>query len=437
MMQNRMNRTLHSMALLLIFLGTTALSQTTENFHPVMISSRSGQVDSGTRRLMVETFSEAIRQSSLKSLGQQIYGTSKESGFSGTSPAGPISTLRKMLINLDTILDDRISKIHGELRAPSSEKAENLLEFFWTSRSFGTKALPVNGSIFGMLFKVLSPNRIQGTHLVNPFAIQMGSQLISLETARDKDVPGGIASLADESMSAYSKLRDLNSGLWMPLYFRAGVAIDRDKKISSDFSVSLIPVGFTLPKETINDLSIESVTYNPKKENSDILHIRFQRSYDNTGALNGLPILKVNFGPLNKQTMESNVCTGDSCIPLVDSIPTINAVMTGNWFKVAFASVLSLNSFKMMISSLGIKLNSLEVDPASSELPVMVKTYTLGWKAIDNKRNIRPLNPLEAIQKSLIGDRVSEGLSNKIQPASQDAEKSINDALKKVTDLFH
>ena len=91
----------------------------------------------------------------------------------------------------------------------------------------------------------------------------------------------------------------------------------------------------------------------------------------------------------------------------------------------------------MMISSLGIKLATLEVDPASSELPVMVKTYTFGWKIIDTKRNVRPFNPLEAIQKSIIGERVSDGVSEMIQPASEKAEKSFNNAVKTVIALFN
>lgn len=425
------------MALLIACHSKLAWGQSTHNLHPIMVSSKGGQIDSATRNLMVATFSEAIRESSLKSLGQQFYGTSATSGFSGTSQAGPISMLRKTLLNFDMIMGEKVRQIHSRLKAPSTDAADNQLEFFWTSRTIGSKVLPVNGSLFGMLFKILTPSQKSGVKIENPFAIQIGSQLIAMEAAREQDVPGGTKSLADESKRAYSTLRNLNPGVWMPLYFKAGISINRDKTIISDFSVSMIPIGFTMPKDTMNDLSIDSVVYNPRMDYADVLHIRFQRAYEASNTPNSPAILKVNFGPLNTEDMASTVCTGDSCIERVDSIPTVNATMTGSWFKKAFASALSLNNFKMMIASLGIKLTSLEVDPDSSELPVMVKTYTFGWKIIDTKRNIRPLNPLEAIQKSLIGDRASEGISEMIQPASEKAEKSMNNAVKTVIQLFN
>jgi hypothetical protein len=295
----------------------------------------------------------------------------------------------------------------------------------------------VNSSIFGMLFKILSPSLSRDSRNDNPFSIQIGTQLISMETAREEEVPGGALSLVEEAKTVYSQLRDMNPGIWVPLHFNAGVSIDRNRKIGTDLSVSMIPIGFTLPKETMDDLSIESITYQPKKENCDILHVRFQRVYDESGAPNSPAILKVSFGPLNKLNLEGNVCTGDRCISRVETIPTVSATMTGSWYKKAFASALSLNNFKMMISSLGIKLATLEVDPASSELPVMVKTYTFGWKIIDTKRNVRPFNPLEAIQKSIIGERVSDGVSEMIQPASEKAEKSFNNAVKTVIALFN
>jgi hypothetical protein len=201
--------------------------------------------------------------------------------------------------------------------------------------------------------------------------------------------------------------------------------------------VSMIPVGFSLPKDTMDEISIESVIYQPKKENADILQISTQRTYSPSGGNTQPAIVQVSFGPLDPSTMTSSVCTGDACMPRLETIPTITAVMTGSWYKKAFASALSLNQFKMMISSLGIDLKTLAVDSSSSELPVMVKTYTFGWKTIDTKRNVRPFNPLEAIQKSIIGDRVSDGISGVIQPASDQAEQSINRSVKAIIDLFN
>jgi hypothetical protein len=426
-----------AITLLGLWIPSVALAQSTKNLHPVLITSKSGYVDPETRRILVENFSSAIRESSLKTLGQQFYGTDKSFGYSGSATPGPISSLRKMLVNMDLMMATRIRSIHHNLKAPATDNADNAIHFYWTTRTFGSKVLPINSSIVGMLFKILTPSPNKDSNAINPFAIQLGSQLMGLETAREAEIQGGMDSLAAESKSAYSQLRDLNQGAWLPLYFKAGISIDRTKTVKTSFMVSMIPVGFSLPKDTMDEISIESVIYQPKKENADILQISTQRTYSPSGGNTQPAIVQVSFGPLDPSTMTSSVCTGDACMPRLETIPTITAVMTGSWYKKAFASALSLNQFKMMISSLGIDLKTLAVDSSSSELPVMVKTYTFGWKTIDTKRNVRPFNPLEAIQKSIIGDRVSDGISGVIQPASDQAEQSINRSVKAIIDLFN
>lgn len=424
-------------ALLGLCWSVSGISQSTKNLHPVVVTSKSGVVDSDTRRILVENFSAAMRESSLKTLGQQFYGIDKTAGFSGTGNPGPISSLRQMLLNMDEIMANRTRSIHRRLKPSVTDYAENDLEFYWTSRNFGDKILPINGNLVGMLFKIMSPTPNRDSKNRNPFAIQIGKQLAEMESTREGDIPGGISTLASEAPQAYEQLRDLNPGAWLPLYFKAGVGIDRNKKVRIDFSVSMIPVGFSLPKDSMDDISIESVLYQPSKDSSDVLNIRMHRIFDENGASAAPAVLLVNFGPLDPSTMGSRICTGDNCIAQVGKIPTISATMTGSWYKKAFASALSLNQFKMMISSLGINVKTLEVDTSSSELPVMVKTYTFGWKVLDTKRNVRPFNPLEAIQKSLIGDRVADGLTNVIQPASDKAEQSINKSVKAIIALFN
>jgi hypothetical protein len=42
------------------------------------------------------------------------------------------------------------------------------------------------------------------------------------------------------------------------------------------------------------------------------------------------------------------------------------------------------------------------------------------------------LNPIEAIQKSFIGDSVSQGISAELKVAGDNAEKSMNETLKPI-----
>ena len=147
-------------------------------------------------------------------------------------------------------------------------------------------------------------------------------------------------------------------------------------------------------------------------------------------------LIKVNFGPLERGSTDANVCIGDACLNKADSIPTIHALMDAGWVKNSLAQTLSLNSMMILISSLGINIETMSVDPATSELPILMKTYTFGWKIIDSKRFTRPLNPLEALQKIMVGDQVSASFSSRLQAEGSNAENRVNESLQSIIDLF-
>jgi hypothetical protein len=55
---------------------------------------------------------------------------------------------------------------------------------------------------------------------------------------------------------------------------------------------------------------------------------------------------------------------------------------------------------------------------------------------VDTKRNLRPLNPIEAIQKSFISDSVSQGISAELKVAGDRAETSLNETLRPIIQLL-
>jgi len=88
------------------------------------------------------------------------------------------------------------------------------------------------------------------------------------------------------------------------------------------------------------------------------------------------------------------------------------------------------------VNSLAVKIDDMTVVGGNSELPLILRTQTWGWKVVDTKRNLRPLNPIEAIQKNLIGDSVASGLSSELKKAGDEAEQSLNAALKPIIEIL-
>jgi len=420
----------------LLVTPVVARGQAAGDFHPVVVTSSSGEIDPASQKILVETFSEVIRSSSLRSLGREFYGTSAKDGFAGVSSKGPIGLLRRALVSMDKEMADRVTAIHPKLKAPTTDAALSHMELFWTSRTMGSEVLGPNGDALGVLLKMLGPTVRKNDETMNPFALQLGEKAAKLHIATIDEVPGGRATLVNEARDAYSALRELNADAWVPLHLDSAIKIDKSKTITTRVAVTMIPVGFKFEKEKVGDFSIERTTYEPERDNRSVIRITFQRTYAADNRQRPPLLIKVDFGPLRLNGMDADVCIGDNCLKKDDSVPTIHALMDGGWLKNLFAKTLSLNQVKILIASLGINIEDLSVDPATSELPLLLQTYTFGWKVVDMKRNARPLNPLEAIQKALVGDQVNAGLSERLKTEGDKAETKINESLQAVVDLF-
>ena len=416
--------------------ASLSFGQQSGEFHPLVVTSSTGQIDLESQKLLVENFSEVIRSSSLRSLGREFYGTSSKDGFAGEGSKGPIGLLRKALISMDKDMAERVSKIHSKLQPPTSEAATNRMELFWSKRNIGSSALGTNGDSLGVLLKILGPSVRKGTQTTNPFALQLGEKAVNLQIGTMAQVPGGRGSLIAESREAYGELKQMNDKAWIPLHVESLISIDASKTITTKIAVSMIPVGFKFEKEKVGDFSIEATTYKPEMDNRSVIRIIFHRTYTANNSTRPPMLIKVDFGPLKADSTDADVCVGDACLRKVDGVPTIHAVMDAGWLMNFFSKALSLNRFQILISSLGINIEDLSVDAKTSELPMLLKTYTFGWKVVDMKRNTRPLNPLEAIQKTLVGDQVSAGLSDRLQTEGANAEKSVNQSLQTIVDLF-
>ena len=131
--------------------ASLSFGQQSGEFHPLVVTSSTGQIDLESQKLLVENFSEVIRSSSLRSLGREFYGTSSKDGFAGEGSKGPIGLLRKALISMDKDMAERVSKIHSKLQPPTSEAATNRMELFWSKRNIGSSALGTNGDSLGVL----------------------------------------------------------------------------------------------------------------------------------------------------------------------------------------------------------------------------------------------------------------------------------------------
>lgn len=419
-----------------LLMSAASFGQTSGDFHPVVITTATGEHDQESRRLLVENYSDVVRASALKSLGREFYGTSAKDGFAGVGSKGPIGLLRKTLITMDKDMADRVSRIFQQLKPPTTDTAVDRMELFWTQRDLGSSVLGKQSDSMALLLKILGPSVRSNNQTTNPFALELGRKAMNLQIATSDQVAGGRNGVVAEAKDAYASLRELNQNAWVPLHVDSLVMMDKEKNITTKLAVTMIPVGFNFEKERVGDFSIERTTYRTELDNRSVIRIFFQRTYGANNSNRPPLLVKVNFGPLKADSTEADVCVGDGCLRKVDSVPTIHAVIDGGWLKNAFSKVLSLNKIQILIASLGINIENLSVDPGTSELPMLLKTYTFGTKVVDLRRNSRPYNPLEAIQKTLVGNQVSAGLSERLAAEGENAEKKINESLQSVVDLF-
>jgi hypothetical protein len=144
----------------------------------------------------------------------------------------------------------------------------------------------------------------------------------------------------------------------------------------------------------------------------------------------------LNFGFAQKDSLAADSCICNDCLNREDKVQTIYARLNAGWLWNFLAGTLSLHEFKILVNSLAVDIAQMTVNGPGSEVPLIMRTQTWGWKVVDTKRNLRPLNPIEAIQKSFISDSVSQGISAELKVAGDRAETSLNETLRPIIQLL-
>lgn len=416
-----------------------ALAQDLGNFKPIIVTSSQGTIDRNSDKILIEVFSTALKTGALKTLGREFYGVGGES-FKGMGSKGPIGVMSRLLTQSDIDMADRLSQIYPSIKAPTSEMKTSTVDLLWTKRTFSTQTSSFQSNAMAVLLKMFLAE-IPSSKPVdrNPFKIQSASDLSGLQIVRLQDVSGGKASLVEETKELLKLVARESASTWFPIQLQAVVSINKERLISTRVSVSMKPVGFQTASKEAGDFVIDSMRYDPKSDPSSVMHTTFDRVYS-PRDINVRPrpasIVNLNFGFVVKDSLDSDICIGNDCLNRADKVPTIHARLNAGWLWNFLAGTLSLNEFKILVNSLAVNLEEMTVDGPKSELPIIMRTQTWGWKVVDTKRNLRPLNPIEAIQKSFISDSVSEGLSNELKVAGDNAEKSLNQSLKPIIQLL-
>jgi hypothetical protein len=328
---------------------------------------------------------------------------------------------------------DRLAVIFSNIKPPVSDAKTSNIELFWTKRSFATQASSRHSDALGVVLKMFlseSKNSDQ-----NPFALKTTGNLASIQVVREADIPGGKPSLLAESREFLTVLARENSKTWFPTQIQATISINREKLVNTRISVSMKPLGFQTGTKDAGDFVIESLKYEPSIDPSNLLQAVFARNYspaDSKLTSRPAPIVNLNFGPAKKESMDADVCIGNDCLQRLDKVPTVYARLDAGWLWNFLAGTLSLHEFRILVNSLAVDIDRMAAVGDTSELPLIMRTQTWGWKVVDTKRNTRPLNPIEAIQKSFIGDSVSQGISAELKVAGDNAEKSMNETLKPI-----
>ena len=419
--------------------GHQTFAQISGNFKPVIVTSSQGAIDRNSDKILIEVFSTALKMGALKTLGREFYGVGGES-FKGSGSKGPIGVMSRLLTQSDLDMADRLSQIYPSIKAPTSDIKTSTVDLLWTKRTFSAQPSSFQSNAMAVLLKMFLAEIPSSKPIDrNPFKIQAATDVTGLQILRLQDVSGGKASLIEETKELLKLVARENQSAWFPIQLQAVVSINKERIISTRVSVAMKPVGFQTASKEAGDFVIDSMRYDPKADLSSVMQATFDRVYS-PSDINVRPrsasIVNLNFGLAAKDNMDADICIGNDCLNRADKVPTIYARLNAGWLWNFLAGTLSLNEFKILVNSLAVNLEQMTVDGPKSELPIIMRTQTWGWKVVDTKRNLRPLNPIEAIQKSFISDSVSEGLSNELKVAGDNAEKSLNQSLKPIIQLL-
>jgi len=412
-------------------------AQNLAGFRPVIVTSSVGELDLNSDRLLTEMFSGAIRESSLRTLGREFYGVGGE-GFTGSGSKGPIGFLSKLLIEMDREMAERLSTNYRSLQLPRGTMKSSVIELFWTKSNLNSSSPSKNDSV-SLLLRMLLANLSPGAAKSNPFALELGGRMLDLQVLREKDIPGGRAALLRESSNVLESIRKANQNVWFPLHIGASISMDQNKTIKTRMDILMKPAGVKTPPKEKGDIVVDAMKYEPDSDPQGVLDVVFERVYtpaDVKVTLRPVPVVNLNFGPLKPNSMDVDLCIGNDCMDRADKVPTIYGRLDAGWLWNFLAGTLSLNEFRVLVNSLAVKIDDMTVVGANSELPLLLRTQTWGWKVVDTKRNLRPLNPIEAIQKNLIGDSVASGLSSELKKAGDEAEQNLNAALKPIVEIL-
>jgi len=410
-----------------------------DEFHPVILTSTTGTVDKNSDRLLVEAFSSALKSGALRTLGREFYGVGGEA-FAGVGSKGPIGVLSRFLKQSDVDMAGRLSAVYSAIKAPASDKKTTEIELFWTRRTFTGQSSSLKSTPMSLILKLLLPEQSSGfSQEPNPFAIQMGGKLLPLQIVRSRDVPGGGASLVTETLEFVRLTAAQYPKSWLPAHIHASLTIERDRTVKTRVSVSMKPVGFQKAPKEAGDFVIYAMKYEPIKDETSLVTASFDRVYspsDVNSPRRAPPIVDLGFGPARPENLDIKTCVGNDCFDRLDKVPTIYARLDSGWLWNFLAGTLSLNEFKILVNKLAVDIDQMIVVGPNSELPIAMRTQTWGWKMVDTNRNLRPLNPIEAIQKSLIADSVSQGISSELKNAGDKAEQSLNVTLKPIVQFL-
>lgn len=419
----------------ILCISGTSKSQEMDKFRPVIITSSQGRIDQNSDRLLVEAFSSALKSGALKTLGREFYGVGGKD-FLGSGSKGPIGVMSRLLKQSDSDMAGRLAVIFPNIKPPTSETKTSNIELFWTKRVFPSQPSSFQNQALGVLLRMfLSDFPAPKSADQNPFALQVSGKVASIQVLREADIPGGRPSLFAESREFLTNLARESPKAWFPALIQSTISINREKLINTRISISMKPVGFLTGAKDAGDFVIESLKYEPSIEPSNLLQAVFERNYspaDSKLSSRPAPIVNLNFGPAKKESMDADVCIGNDCLQRLDKVPTVYARLDAGWLWNFLAGTLSLHEFRILVNSLAVDIDRMAAVGETSELPLIMRTQTWGWKVVDTKRNTRPLNPIEAIQKSFIGDSVSQGISAELKVAGDNAEKSMNETLKPI-----
>jgi hypothetical protein len=398
-------------------LASSAYSQT--KFHPIQLSSVSGNMDASQANAILEVFSQSLALASKTTYARATYANNLEAfNRKAKSYPGQLGPIVDTLDLLDSLLAENFSKYPRQL-VPKSK--DLIAEQYWTTTDIGEHIVsPAYANVFFGLLSQYGKNRIENEDTI----ASLGSILSQTKTAPFNNE--NRKKLHEDLFHHYAEFQDFTTASdYAPMYVKTHLKFAANAGVSVSIKMGFAAKPFSFVNPPSPSSTLDKGVYNPALQGRGMYEISFDRNYLFGMPNSTLGNIMVSFGQMLPNSYELGSCKGDKCLRWTDALPTfyLKTSQADTKLNKFMAWLASFDQFKILFRKVAIGLKSKTMASDQSELVFVVQDWGGGEKVIDQSRTA-PHNFYESFVQ------VDNVINKNVLPGVQDAlSAQVNRAL--------